>query len=276
MTSSPFAARVFCLFAVLLIAGQCAAQPPVAKKAAPGAAQNPFPHREVAPEFPQDVPWLNTSRPLSKKDLKGKFVLLDFWTYCCINCMHILPELKKLEEKYPNELVVIGVHSAKFDGERQTANIREAILRYEIAHPVINDADHRLWTTYKIDTWPTIVLVDPEGKILWQKEGEFKAEEVDARLRGGVANYKRRGTLSLEPLKLEREVEKVEETPLRFPGKVLADQASNRLFVADSNHNRIVVASLEGQLQEVIGSGAIGRSDGDYASASFNHPQGLA
>jgi thiol-disulfide isomerase/thioredoxin/DNA-binding beta-propeller fold protein YncE len=230
--------------------------------------------RADAPDFPQGAEWLN-SRPLSKKDLKGKFVLVDFWTYCCINCMHILPELKKLEEKYPNELVVVGAHSAKFEEERQTENIREAILRYEIEHPVINDADHSLWTRYEVDTWPTIVLIDPDGKVLWRKEGEFKAEEVDVKLRPGVATHKRKGTLSLEPLKFELEAEKTEDTPLRFPGKLLADEKSDRLFIADSNHNRIVVTSLDGKLQATIGSGAIGRMDGDFATATFNHPQGL-
>ena len=98
------------------------------------------------PEFSQGITWLN-SGPLTKADLKGKFVLLDFWTYCCINCMHILPELKKLEQAYPNKLVVIGVHSAKFETEKETENIREAVLRYEIEHPVVNDADHSIWRT---------------------------------------------------------------------------------------------------------------------------------
>lgn len=235
---------------------------------------DPLQKRAELRELPPDAEWLN-SRPLSKKDLKGKFVLFDFWTYCCINCMHILPELKKLEEKYPNELVVIGVHSAKFEEERQTENIREAILRYEIAHPVINDADHHLWTLYEVDTWPTIMLVDPDGKILWRKEGEFKAEEVEAKLKPGINTHKRKGTLSLEPLKFELEAGKAEETPLRFPGKLLADEKSDRLFVADSNRNRIVVTSLDGKLQDVIGSGAIGRTDGDYKTATFDHPQGL-
>jgi len=226
-------------------------------------------------DFPQGAEWLN-SRPLSKEDLKGKFVLLDFWTYCCINCMHILPELKKLEEKYPNELVVIGVHSAKFETERQTNNIREAILRYEIAHPVINDADHGLWSAYQVDTWPTVVLVDPDGKVLLRKSGEFKAEDIETKLRPGINTHKRKGTLSLDPIKFELEAGKTEDSPLRFPGKLLADAKSDRLFIADSNHNRVVVASLDGKLQTVIGSGAIGKTDGDYATATFNHPQGLA
>ena len=97
-----------------------------------------------APEIDGGVAWLNTGGPLSlKKDLKGKVVLLDFWTLCCINCIHILPDLAKLEKKYANELVVIGVHSPKFDNEKETKSIRKAILRYEIEHPVVNDADHR-------------------------------------------------------------------------------------------------------------------------------------
>src|SRR6185436_7557571 len=123
---------------------------------------------------PKGLEWIN-SRPLTKNDLKGKFVLLDFWTYCCINCMHILPELKKLEHEFPNNLVVIGVHSAKFKTERETDNIREAILRYEIEHPVINDADMSLWEKYEISSWPTIALIDPEGNLVGKAAGEFKA-----------------------------------------------------------------------------------------------------
>ncbi len=108
-----------------------------------GSEQHPFPNRIPAPDFPKDLTWINTAGPLPLRSLRGKFVLLDFWTYCCINCIHILPELKKLERAYPDELVVIGVHSAKFQTERDAKNIEEAVLRYEIEHPVVNDADHR-------------------------------------------------------------------------------------------------------------------------------------
>src|ERR1700737_4931855 len=101
-----------------------------------------------APELTGDRGWLNTDKPLSLAALKGKVVLLDFWTYGCINCMHIIPDLKKLEKKYPNELVVIGVHSAKFENEKDTENIRRIILRYEIEHPIVNDADFRIWNAY--------------------------------------------------------------------------------------------------------------------------------
>src|SRR5918992_184204 len=93
---------------------------------------------------------------LALKDLKGKVVLLDFWTLCCINCIHIQPDLRKLEKKYADQLVVIGVHSPKFDNEKDTPSIRKAILRYEILHPVVNDADHKIWNRYGIEAWPTM------------------------------------------------------------------------------------------------------------------------
>jgi thiol-disulfide isomerase/thioredoxin len=238
------------------------------------ADENPFQRRIDVPEFPKGLEWLNTGRPLTKADLKGKFVLLDFWTYCCINCMHILPELKKLEEKYGDDLVVIGVHSAKFDGEKDSDSIRKAILRYEISHPVINDAEHEVWNTYGVESWPTIVLIDPEGKYCARNSGEFKAEDVMPVMDKAFAWYRKEGLITKEPVKIE--LEKLESTPLKFPGKLLADEASKRLFIADSNHNRIVVATLDGKLQVTIGSGATGKSDGDFKTATFNHPQGLA
>ena len=136
-------AAVAALLAILPAVGcDTAAAPAPLEQAAeqPGAAL------EAAPELDGGVAWLNTAGPLSlKKDLKGKVVLLDFWTLCCINCIHILPDLAKLEKKYPNELVVIGVHSPKFDNEKDTKSIRKAVLRYEIAHPVVNDADRKIW-----------------------------------------------------------------------------------------------------------------------------------
>ncbi|HKK20262.1 MAG TPA: thioredoxin-like domain-containing protein, partial [candidate division Zixibacteria bacterium] len=125
-----------------------------------------------APDFPKDLPWLNTDRSYSIHDFKGKIVLLDFWTFCCINCMHIIPDLKKLEEKYKDDLVVIGVHSAKFQTERQTSAIREAILRYGIKHPVINDSSFAVWSEYGARAWPTLVLINPNGRIIGTHSGE--------------------------------------------------------------------------------------------------------
>ena len=114
-----------------------------------------------APEFPKGLDWLNSDSALQISDFKGKFILLDFWTFCCINCMHVIPELKALEHKYADELVVIGVHSAKFTNEQGTANIRQAILRYGISHPVVNDKDFRIWDEYAVRAWPTLILINP-------------------------------------------------------------------------------------------------------------------
>ena len=125
-----------------------------------------------APEFPTDLDWLNTDRAFTLADLNGKIVLIDFWTYCCINCMHVLPELKRLEQKYPSELVVIGVHSAKFTTEKETSAIEQAIQRYEIDHPVVNDCDFEIWKAYNIHAWPSFMLINPTGRIVGTHSGE--------------------------------------------------------------------------------------------------------
>jgi methionine-R-sulfoxide reductase len=227
-----------------------------------------------APEFPTDATWLNTDKPLSIRGLKGKVVLLDFWTYCCINCMHILPDLHKLEQKYPSELVIIGVHSAKFENEGETQNIRNAIMRYKIEHPVLNDNKMRVWDEYAVNSWPTLVLIDPNGRIVTQLSGEGHYDELDAAIGKLAQEFKARGELNTQPVKFALEAAAVQDTPLRYPGKVLA--SGNRLFIADSNHNRIIVSDLSGNVQSVFGSGAQGFDDGDATRATFHNPQGMA
>ena len=239
-------------------------------------AEHPYPRRIDAPSLDGGIAWLNTSEPLDLEDLRGKFVLLDFWTYCCINCMHILPELKKLEHAYPNNIVVIGVHSAKFDEEKDSENIASAIMRHEIEHPVVNDAEHVIWNKYAVTSWPSLRVIDPEGNLVDGHSGELSFEDLDRYFKKVLPYYRTRGLLNETPIKFDLEASKARSTPLRYPGKVLADEASGRLFIADSNHNRIVVSSLNGELLDVIGSGALGRGDGDYATAEFNHPQGMA
>lgn len=276
-----FRVLIFSLVAAGLLGSLCCAdvsfsQEQPAADANAETVPDPFSRRLPIPEFPVGMEWLNTSKPLTKQDLKGKFVILDFWTYCCINCIHILPELKKLEKAYPNELVVIGVHSAKFETEKKTKNIEEAILRYEIEHPVINDADHRVWDMFGVRSWPTVLMIDPEGNAVWGTGGEVEFETIDQVLKAAIPYYKQKGSLNQTPMKFDLLADQQKPTQLRFPGKVLADEASNRLFIADSNHNRIVVTSLEGKLLDTIGSGAIGRADGSFDEASFDHLQGMA
>ncbi len=249
----------------------------VAAKAADGqeASDNPFKQRVKAPSL-SGGDWINTGGPLDVQDLRGKIVILDFWTYCCINCMHILPVLKKIEHAYPNEVVVIGVHSAKFAQEKDSQSITEAVMRYEIEHPVVNDSEHAIWDRYQISSWPSFRVIDPEGYVIGASSGEIDFDTLNAFIKKAVTYYKRRGLLDETPLRFDLAAGKAKQTPLRFPGKVLADEASGRLFIADSNHDRIVVADLAGKLQDVIGGGQLGEADGDFAHASFNHPQGMA
>ncbi|HEY8203243.1 MAG TPA: thioredoxin-like domain-containing protein [Pyrinomonadaceae bacterium] len=229
-----------------------------------------------APELTGHRGWLNTDKPLSLAALKGKVVLLDFWTYGCINCMHIIPDLKKLEKKYPNELVVIGVHSAKFENEKDTENIRRIILRYEIEHPIVNDADFNIWRAYAVDAWPTRYLIDPAGYIIGRLSGEGGYDVLDKTIGETITEFRKRGELNEAPLKLVLEKAKVGDLPLAFPGKILADAKNDRLFIADSDHNRIVITKLDGTLIETIGTGAHGADDGTFDASTLFRPQGMA
>ena len=229
-----------------------------------------------APSLGGGLGWINTAGPIDIEDLRGKVVLLDFWTYCCINCMHMLPVLRQLEEKYPNELVVIGVHSAKFFTERESENIRQAVMRYRIRHPVVNDAKLVIWKRYAVTAWPTFQLIDPEGYKVIGFRGESSFKVLDRAISRQVRLHRKKGTLDETPLHFDLEEYRSELAPLRFPGKVLADSESSRLYIADSGHNRIVVSSLVGRVLDIIGSGSQGKSDGSYQKASFNDPQGLA
>ncbi|MCI0659635.1 MAG: redoxin domain-containing protein [Acidobacteria bacterium] len=229
-----------------------------------------------APDFATGLEWLNTEKPLSLRELRGKIVLLDFWTYCCINCMHIIPDLKKLEAKYANQLVVIGVHSAKFTTEKGTDNIRQAILRYEIEHPVVNDHDFDIWKSYSASAWPTLVLINPKGKVVGAHSGEGIYDLFDKVIGEMVAYFRPQGVLNEKPVSFKLEKFSAPPSLLSFPGKVLADEKNNRLFISDSNHNRILITTLEGKVMEVIGDGGVGTRDGTFSEAEFNHPQGMA
>lgn len=231
--------------------------------------------RVRAPQFPDNKIWLNTDRPLSLEALKGRVVILDFWTYCCINCLHVLPELKFLEHKYSDRLTVIGVHSAKFDNEKEVENIRQAILRYAIEHPVIVDSNFDIWSQYTVRAWPTLMVIDPEGYVIGYVQGEGNREALDEFISKLLAEHEAKGTVDRASLDLTRETQQHPlVSPLAFPGKVLAGQG--RLFIADSAHHRLVVSNLEGEVEFIIGQGEAGFQDGSYEQAQFNSPQGMA
>ncbi len=243
--------------------------------------------RPPAPELDGGVAWLNTAGPLKLKDLRGKIVVLDFWTLCCINCIHTLPDLAKLEKKYADDLVIVGVHSPKFDEEKDSEAVRKAILRYEISHPVVNDANQTIWNAYDAHSWPTLVLIDPEGNLVAEGEGEGLYAALDVRIGALVKEYREKKLLDEKPRKFE--LARFSETgasPLFFPGKVLAvaspspdaggGQGGGRLFIADSTHHRIVITDLNGKEIAVAGDGQAGADDGPFDKARFNDPQGLA
>ncbi len=187
--------------------------------------------------------------------------------------MHVLPELKRLEAEFP-ELLVIGVHSAKFYNEQEVENVRAAIVRYDIEHPVVLDEGYQIWRAYEAQAWPTFVLIDPRGRLLWRSSGEGIYEALRARLLEWREAYKQ--DLRPSPLPLSLEKHRLSEGLLFFPGKLATDEAGGRLFLSDSNHNRIVVLTPEGDVLEVIGSGDEGWRDGSYSEAAFFRPQGLA
>jgi thiol-disulfide isomerase/thioredoxin len=232
-----------------------------------------------APELNGGTGWLNTDKPIYISNLKGKVVLLDFWTYCCINCMHVIPDLKKLEAKYPNELVVIGVHSAKFTNEKDSDNIRQAILRYGIKHTVVNDSEFRIWRSYGVRSWPTLVVINPDGYVSGAVSGEGNYELLDKVISTIIEEYDKDGKIDRTPIRLALEKNKVAESLLSFPGKVITNGLTGkngRLFISDSNNNRIVVTDLDGNVTEVIGSGDEGNQDDLFDKASFNKPQGMS
>ncbi len=225
--------------------------------------------RVRAPEIPRSIEWFNTEEPLWLADLRGKVVLLDFWTYGCINCQHIQPDLRFLEQKYQAGLVVIGVHSPKFPNEKIPAQLQKAINRQFIQHPVVHDPELLLTSLYAVKAWPSVVVIDPEGYIVGVSRGEGKRKQMDELIAGYLTSLPADAVSAPPSTNLRPE----SVTELRFPGKVLATEG--RLFISDSGRNRVLECNLAGQIRRVFGSGSAGLVDGDGEYSSFNNPQGL-
>jgi thiol-disulfide isomerase/thioredoxin len=229
-----------------------------------------------APELTGGKGWLNTDKPLSVAGLKGKVVLLDFWTYGCINCIHIIPDLKKLEAKYPNNLVVIGVHSAKFDNEKTPPTFAKSSFATASNIRLSTTPDFKIWEAYAIRAWPGLVVIDPDGYVIKTVFGEGHYDELDRTIAETITDFRKKGSVKRTAVEVCARTGENRRFAARVSGKVLADEKSKRLFIADSNHNRIVVTDFAGKLLDVIGSGKAAAGDGDFARASFNRPQGLA
>ncbi|GIF43800.1 hypothetical protein Axi01nite_81110 [Actinoplanes xinjiangensis] len=210
--------------------------------------------------------WLNTGgKALTLADLRGKILILDFWTFCCINCLHVLDELRPLEEKYGDALVVIGVHSPKFEHERDPVALAAAVERYGVHHPVVDDGDMHVWQQYAAKAWPTLAVVDPEGYLVASMAGEGHAEGLSRLIDELITRHEANGTLHrgdgpyVPP--------PAPEGLLRFPGKAIELPGGN-LLVSDSARHSLVELTPDGEtLVRRIGIGVRGEP--------FSEPQGL-
>ncbi|MEU6815633.1 thioredoxin-like domain-containing protein [Streptomyces sp. NPDC046860] len=231
--------------------------------------------RVRAPELVGKGGWLNTGgQQYTLADLRGRIVILDFWTFCCINCLHVLDELRELEEKHRDTVVVIGVHSPKFVHEAEHQSVVDAVERYGVEHPVLDDPELATWKQYAVRAWPTLVVIDPEGYVVAQHAGEGHVHAIERLVEELEAEHGAKGTLrrgdgpyvAPEP----------EPTVLRFPGKALLLPSGNFL-VSDTTRHQLVELAEDGEsVVRRIGSGARGFADGPAGLASFNEPQGLA
>ncbi|MEU1675126.1 NHL domain-containing thioredoxin family protein [Streptomyces roseifaciens] len=226
--------------------------------------------RVRAPELIGKGGWLNTGNTdLSLADLRGRIVILDFWTFCCVNCLHVLDELRELEEKHRDTVVIIGVHSPKFVHEAEHQAVVDAVERYEVHHPVLDDPELATWKQYAVRAWPTLVVIDPEGYVVAQHAGEGHAHALEKLVEELEAEHAAKGTLrrgdgpyvAPEPV----------ATDLRFPGKAVVLPGGGFL-VSDSTRHQLVELAADGEtVVRRIGSGERG-----FGADAFSEPQGLA
>lgn len=219
--------------------------------------------------------WLNTGgKELVLNDLRGKVVILDFWTFCCVNCLHVLDEMRPLEEKYANELVVIGVHSPKFEFERDSAALAANVKRYQVDHPVLDDPNLTTWSQYGAKAWPTLVVLDTRGRIAASLSGEGHQKNLDSIISRLIKEGEADGSLTRGPAPTV--LESRELSTLRFPSKA-ALLPDGRIIVSDAGQHRLVIFESDGAtVDEIIGTGTRGHAEGPGDVAQFAEPNGLA
>ncbi|XP_050314599.1 NHL repeat-containing protein 2 isoform X2 [Anthonomus grandis grandis] len=234
-------------------------------------------------DFNEGLEWFNICEPLSfNKHLKGKIVVLDFFTYCCINCMHIIPDLRDIESRFGVEdgLVVIGVHSAKFENEKLSSNVLSAVQRYNITHPVVNDYNSDMWQTCDVHCWPTLLMLGPNANPIVMLTGEGHKEELLDYIRVALDYYREQNLISYHKLPIKSAFRLLPDFkgPLLFPGKVAyfnSEHNEQLLAISDTGNNRVLVTDHTGLILHVIGGKKLGFKDGDFEDAEFNNPQGL-
>ena len=182
--------------------------------------------------------------------------------------------MREIEAAFPSEVSVISVHSPKFPREQYTDSVRDAVSRYGIDHPVVNDRRMYLWQQYAVRAWPTLMFIDPEGRVIGRHEGEISPDMAKDLLREMIAEFDEKGLLDHRILHFTHET--ASQSLLVFPGKLAIDAPNNRLVISDSTHHRIIETDLSGKIRHIIGSGTQGNTDGIFALAQFNRPQGVA
>ncbi len=222
--------------------------------------------------LPANAPWFNVSRPLEPRDLRGRVVLLDFFTPGCINCIHMLPEMTRLERAFGGRLLILGVDSPKFDASRDAKNIQAFIQRYHVTHPVLIDEGMTLWDHYGVEAWPTLVLLGPQGGVVRTFIGEGHDAAIARAISTTLSRAERTrelatGRLPLQPLA-------VNPNGLLQPGKVAV--SARYVAISDTGHNRIVLLNHQGRVLRVFGTGGPGHVDGPAGIAQFHEPEGLA
>jgi thiol-disulfide isomerase/thioredoxin len=225
-----------------------------------------------APEFDASLSWLNVERSLTLTDLRGKVVILDFWTSSCINCSHIIPDLRKLERKYGQNLAIIGVHSPKFDHEKNIEALRNSVVRYGLRHPVVSDVNFLTWKQYGVRAWPTLVVIDPEGGVVGSVVGEGHHILLDNIVGNLLKRF--RPKLDARTLPMALEEEKFSRSLLAAPEKIAI--SAKLVAISDTLHHRIIVANHRGKIQRIFGGMEAGFADGDDGESRFSSPRGLA
>lgn len=228
-----------------------------------------------APEFPPNTAWVNTDLPLLLSDFKGKIVLLDFWSSCCINCHHSLREIQALQAEFPENLVVLGIHSAKFEAERSLDHLQDTVLRHGIQHPVANDPLMHMWRQYAVRGWPTFVLINPAGRLVGQSSGEGIYERAKPVMKQLIELFGEMDMLNQSLPKWTPLLHQGPSKALHFPTKLYFDSITEKLYIADTSNHRIIISSRNGEVEHIIGGGTKGLVDGSYQTSCFNYPHGL-